>query len=585
MPRTLTALQVFIASPGGLADERKAFRDVIERVNHDSAHDSGITFVPRGWEYASAGVGRPQEKINEQVRASDYLVVILWDKWGRPTGSGGYTSGTEEEYRVGLECLRDGSLPMVDIVVLFKGVNERQLADPGADLKQVLAFKSELERSRDLLYSTFDTLDEFRDDFRTHLHKWIRDWQGEEPPGKNSPVKDASPGSVDDEAPSDAAGLTLAQQAKAAVDRGRYTVAEQIFAVATTGVYDREAYTEYVRFLRKRGRLSLAQTATETFLSLAQDADDHVGEVEALANLAILERQEGRNLASLDYLQRALEVVEELIASLHAEDEEARQSALSTKAFLLDNKSLTLRRIPGRIEDALDALVQARAVHSDAGDQKGAGFTLKNQGSLLMRLGRLAEAEAALMDALGTFEQVGYANGQAATLASLGEVYESMGDTDRAIEVLERSIAVSPNRTLSRIVANYGILARLHIKKGNLEEARNFADHCLRAAQDLGTPESQATALHADAMIALATGDADRAVPELQDALQLFQQVDNRVGVAAVQISLARHYVSIGMNDMAQASLDSAVELLDRAPHFGLSRDIAEVREVLHDVP
>lgn len=579
MPKHLTGLQVFIASPGGLKAERGAFRDVIERVNHDHAHAAGVSFIPRGWEYASAGIGRPQSKIDEQVRESDYLVVILWDQWGTPPGGGQYSSGTEEEFRVGLESLKDPDSPMRDIVVLFRGVSERQLADPGDGLKKVLAFKSELEESRILLYSTFDNLDEFKDDFRQHLHGWVRDWQGDAPPTKRDPVSDTA--SESDRSGvnegSDSVDGTLAERAKAAVDRGRYTMAEQLFARATTGPYDREAYTEYSRYLRKSGRLTLARDTATTFLHLAQDADDLVGEIEALANLAILDRQQGNNPASLEYLKRAIEVVNELLASPDFSDPNARREALANKAFLLDNKSLTLRRIPDRADDALAALREAQEVQQEVGDDRGAGFTLRNAGSLLYRLGRLDEAEQALLKSLKIFEDVEYASGQATALSSLGEIYEARGEFENAIDVLTRSLAVTPNKSPSRIAMNYAVLARLHSRTGDLESARHFASRGNRAAQELGTPESAATSLLASAQVALASSELEIAQQDLHDALTLFRQVDNPAGIAAVLIELARVAIVDNRKSDAAASLSQARGLLERAPHFGLQVELEVV--------
>jgi len=579
MSRRFTALNVFIASPGGLKDERKAFREVIDSVNFDHAHDAGITFVPRGWEYASAGIGRPQSRINQHVRESDYLLVILWDQWGQPPGGeSDYTSGTEEEYRVALSCLKDPQMPMRDIVVLFKGVNERQLADPGEGLKKVLEFKSHLEESRVLLYSTFDSLDEFKDSFRRHLHSWIRDWQRDELPAKKGPRgedsrsrTESTPGTVQTEVQN---GTTLAAQAKAAADRGRYTVAEQLFARATTGVYDREAFTEYVRFLRKSGRLSLAQTTAHTFLDLARDADDLVGETEALANLAILERQQGHNASSLSYLATALKVADEQIERVGETPSSMRSEALSTKAFLLDNKSLTLRRIPSRSGEALEALDEARLVQAAVGDLRGAGFTLRNQGSLLLRLGRLQEAEEALKESLRIFEEVEYPSGQATALGGLAELYEAVGDFDRAIETLEQSIAVLLQRSPSRIATNYSILARVHIKRGDFDQARSFSEYCMRAAQELGTPESLATALHSQAQLAIAEGTSDVASQALHEALELFTQVENRVGIAAVLMDLARLQMRSGLMGEARENLTKAEGLVVDSPHYGLQREL-----------
>ena len=40
------------------------------------------------------GIGRPQELINEDVKTSDYFVMVLHDRWGSPPGNeGDFTSG------------------------------------------------------------------------------------------------------------------------------------------------------------------------------------------------------------------------------------------------------------------------------------------------------------------------------------------------------------------------------------------------------------------------------------------------------------------------------------------------------------
>src|SRR5215212_9389584 len=104
MPTTLTSLKVFIASPGGLAEERKAFRDAVQELNDADAVARGVFFQPVGWEDTLGGIGRPQTLINEDVRAADYFVLLLWNRWGSPsdTAPSKFSSGTEEEYHVAM---------------------------------------------------------------------------------------------------------------------------------------------------------------------------------------------------------------------------------------------------------------------------------------------------------------------------------------------------------------------------------------------------------------------------------------------------------------------------------------------------
>jgi len=51
-------IKVFIASPGDLATERRAFKDVIDVLNAGFGRGADVRFEPLGWEDALSQVGR-----------------------------------------------------------------------------------------------------------------------------------------------------------------------------------------------------------------------------------------------------------------------------------------------------------------------------------------------------------------------------------------------------------------------------------------------------------------------------------------------------------------------------------------------
>jgi hypothetical protein len=135
-------------------------------------------FLPVGWEDTLGGVGRPQSIINEDLKRCDYFVMVLWDWWGTPPGGDhpNCTSGTEEEYRLAMEHVRDPEHSLSEVVVFFKRIEDGQrLRDPGEQLKRVLRFKKELEADRKVLFSTFADVPEFEELLRRHLAKWLRE--------------------------------------------------------------------------------------------------------------------------------------------------------------------------------------------------------------------------------------------------------------------------------------------------------------------------------------------------------------------------------------------------------------------------
>jgi len=61
MSNQITNYRIFIASPGGLDDERKAFKDTIANYSDSEAIPRGALFSPIGWEITLRGIGRAQE--------------------------------------------------------------------------------------------------------------------------------------------------------------------------------------------------------------------------------------------------------------------------------------------------------------------------------------------------------------------------------------------------------------------------------------------------------------------------------------------------------------------------------------------
>jgi hypothetical protein len=91
-------IQIFIASPGDVHDEREIATEVIQRWNDLNARERSLVLLPLGWEtHSSPELGtRPQAVINRQVLDQcDLVVGIFWPRLGTPTGVS--PSGTVEE--------------------------------------------------------------------------------------------------------------------------------------------------------------------------------------------------------------------------------------------------------------------------------------------------------------------------------------------------------------------------------------------------------------------------------------------------------------------------------------------------------
>lgn len=174
MASTINGYYVFISWQEGLEEERDLFYEVVERYSWEKAIRRGFIFIPNDWKKIPGGYGRAQGRVNLKLDNCDYLIVLFWDRWGSPPGKAEgkeYSSGTEEEYYRGVECLKDDQKPMQDIVVLFKEVTERQLSDPGLQLNKVLEFKKKIKG--ECLYKDFKKKEEFEKLIVEHLEDWL----------------------------------------------------------------------------------------------------------------------------------------------------------------------------------------------------------------------------------------------------------------------------------------------------------------------------------------------------------------------------------------------------------------------------
>jgi len=162
-------LYVFLGSPGDLAEERRITRDVVDELNETHSRLLGWHIDLLGWEDTLPGFGRPQEIINRDVDLCHLFVGLLWRRWGQPTGK--YSSGFEEEFERARNRRLEAGAP--DIWLFFKQVDPEVVADPGEDLKRVLAFREARVTSKDVLFKNFTDPEDWRTQIRKYLSQYF----------------------------------------------------------------------------------------------------------------------------------------------------------------------------------------------------------------------------------------------------------------------------------------------------------------------------------------------------------------------------------------------------------------------------
>jgi hypothetical protein len=167
MPYDARVLQILIASPGDVQEEREIMAEVIYEWNYVNSRERSIVLLPLRWEtHASPEMGTgPQAVINRQVVIHcDMAVGTFWTRLGTPTSEA--ESGTAEEIaRVG-----DAGKP----VMLYFSRAKVDLET--IDLDEYGRLKEFKKRSYpNGLIESYSSANDFREKFRRQLAIRIRD--------------------------------------------------------------------------------------------------------------------------------------------------------------------------------------------------------------------------------------------------------------------------------------------------------------------------------------------------------------------------------------------------------------------------
>lgn len=117
MPKQITTLSIFLASPSDVNDERVKVKKVIDELNITALKPLNMQFELINWEnstYPSFG-SYPQEVINNQIDDYDIFMGILWARFGTPTLK--TMSGTLEEFERAYARIHKNDL---EICIYFK---------------------------------------------------------------------------------------------------------------------------------------------------------------------------------------------------------------------------------------------------------------------------------------------------------------------------------------------------------------------------------------------------------------------------------------------------------------------------------
>ena len=170
MAEAIRKIQIFISSPGDVAEERDALELLIkDELQSTLGRQHNLYLEPLRWEtLVTPGMTSDiQKKVFEEMGPYDIFIGLFWKRFGTPTPTHG--SGSEAEFRDAYaRWEEDNARP---ILMYFC---ERHFLPKSAELEQfgkVLAFREEIEKKG--LYATYKDVDDFIAKTRRHLTQTI----------------------------------------------------------------------------------------------------------------------------------------------------------------------------------------------------------------------------------------------------------------------------------------------------------------------------------------------------------------------------------------------------------------------------
>ncbi|MGB3641338.1 MAG: CHAT domain-containing protein, partial [Rivularia sp. (in: cyanobacteria)] len=205
------------------------------------------------------------------------------------------------------------------------------------------------------------------------------------------------------------------------------------------------------------------------------------------------------------------------------------------------------------------ALPLSRAV----GDTGSEAAILNNIGQVYDNLGENEKALEFYNQALPLVRAVGDRRGEAAILNNIGLVYDSLGEKQKALEFYNQALP------LSRAVGDTGSeattlnnIGRVYDDLGEKQKALKFFNQALPLSRAVGDRGTEALTLNNIGLFYNSLGEKQKALESYNQALPLFVLVGDRRGEATTLNNIGGVYDSLGEKQKALEFYNQALPLL-----------------------
>lgn len=571
MPRTISEYQIFIASPGDLDNERQIISDLISEFNTLNGDFHGIKFCMVGWEDIPGGRGAPQDRIDERLKACDYVILMFWEKWGSAPNEK-CTSGTESEYKLADDCISSVSSPLKDMLILFKTLDGHKMVHPEEQLQQVINFRKMIEQEKKYHYDTFDSIDRLGYRIRLYLNQTMHSiisGSRSIPVVHDSNQSDYSPQLIKYSNPESEEHATHLQHAWSLANKGEVTEAEIQFLKLSIGSRNSTPSINYGAFLLRQGRLKQSLMIFEQSIIFAKNEGNPLDERIAHNNAGVV---------NLDLSQLREAKQHFLLAS--SSNTPAEPHELDVAVF--NNMGLASLS-ENRLTIAENFIRKALQIAQDNGFVKDLGRVLGSLGILADKRDHDVESESIYKQSIEIEEKLDNQASLATQLGNYGNLLLKQKCFEQALEMYKRSQSICDNLGLIPVSAtNNTMIGVVLYQQDKVEQTIEYfekalcdyessqmlneaANICLRLVKVYRSQENfkQLIQRHSRAIELYETlGDNLRAADESKALGDFLETIDDISNGTAFLNKAVHHNISLGRVEQLAHCL-SAIGLMN----------------------
>jgi tetratricopeptide (TPR) repeat protein len=287
----------------------------------------------------------------------------------------------------------------------------------------------------------------------------------------------------------------------------------------------------------------------EQALQLYRQVRNRAGECNTLTHLGNLYYRLGRPRQALEHYAKVLAISREI-------------GDRRDQAAALLNQGNAEKQL-GRYESAMQRYQEAYAIRRQLGDRRQQAGLLSNLAKVYRELGCLGEAERYYGEAQGIWQELEDRAGRAQILFEIAGLKTRQGQPERALELYQQASELNEELADAEGYA-YCLLemGQAYFERGQIEAAAEAADRALASAQQVSAIEVQIKSHSLRAQLALARGQAEPALTESSQAVELL--TDETLLEDPHQIYLSHHRLLAATGHPAESKryLEKAVRIV-----------------------